>query len=78
MDWTLAPLVALVLCDPTPQPGTDEMRCLHYQSLPYVSCMRRADVMRERRRSENSPLPACIRLDAVRPSASAKAPGGAS
>lgn len=64
-DWTLAPLVALVLCDPTVG-TTDQMTCVHYRSLPYVTCMRVAEVMRERRRGEQAPLPACIKLEAAK------------
>lgn len=65
-DWTLAPLVALVLCDPTPPVSGDEMRCTLYQRLPYVTCMRRVGQMLDRRRSEASPLPACIKLEGVK------------
>jgi len=62
MDWTLAPLVALVLCQPDPT-AADQMACVHYTSRPYVECMGMADRMLKRRRSDASPLPACIRLD---------------
>lgn len=65
MDWTLAPLVALVLCNPHPGP-TDEQECLHFRSAPWVECMRRATAMNQARRGPDSPLATCIRLDAVK------------
>ena len=65
MDWTAAPLVALVLCSPLPGP-TDDMPCVHYTSKPYVTCMRMATAMNQSRRSEDSPLAACIRLELAR------------
>jgi hypothetical protein len=63
MDWTLAPLVALVLCSISPD-GEIE-RCIHFTSKPYVTCERMAVRMRENRINDRAPWPVCIRLDAV-------------
>lgn len=63
MDWTTAPVVALMIF--TVDPVTAEVvDGTHYANKPYVTCMMQADSMRAVRLDPYK-LPACIRVDAA-------------
>jgi hypothetical protein len=62
MDWTTAPLVALMIF--TINPEFEIIDGLHMENKPYVTCMLKADSMRATRRDPYK-LPACIRIEAA-------------
>jgi hypothetical protein len=62
MDWTLAPVVALMIF--TANPEGDVIDGTWFENKPYVTCMLRADSMRAQRRDPYK-MPACIRVEAA-------------
>jgi hypothetical protein len=60
MDWTLAPVVALMVF--TVNAEAEIVDGVWYENKPYVTCMLKADSMRARR-IDPYKVPACIRID---------------
>jgi hypothetical protein len=62
MDWTLAPVVALMIF--TADHNGNIVDGVWYENKPYATCMRKADSMRAERRDPYK-MPACIRTEAA-------------
>lgn len=64
MDWTTAPVVALMVFTLNPNTGEIEDG-VWYANKPYATCMIQADSMRAKRLDPYK-LPACIRVEAAK------------